>query len=87
MTSAAGDRNRRERLDRLAKLLDRVRMKTERDAELYRALEESERAGARRERERCAAWLESLECGDDATSLLVQKLARALRCRGMTSEL
>ncbi|MCB9870163.1 MAG: hypothetical protein H6837_09920 [Planctomycetes bacterium] len=73
------------RLARLIKMLDRIKRRTERDAELTRALREAERVGAKAERERCAAWLESLECGDDGLSLLMQEVARVLR-RGAVEE-
>ncbi len=79
MKPTDADRNRRERL---IKILGRVRLRTEREAELARALEASERVGAQRERARCASWLESLACGDDGLHLLLQEVARALRQRG-----
>jgi len=67
-------------------MLDRIRMRTERKTELARALHEAERVGAKHERERCAAWLESLDCGDVGLELLMQEVARALRVRGLPDD-
>lgn len=67
-------------------MLVRIHKRTERDEELVRAMLEAERIGARRERERCASFLESLDCGDDGLELLLVEVARALRKRGLPDD-
>lgn len=85
-TTPDDDPERSRRLDRLVRMLGRIRMRTERELELDRALQESERVGARRERERCAAWLESLDCDDPGITLMLLEVARALRAHGLPDD-
>lgn len=73
-------------MERLVRMLNRINRRTERDQELAHFLREAERVGAKRERERCAEWLESLECGDDGLELLLSEVARALRKRGLPDD-
>lgn len=82
MQAADDDPERRARLERLVRTLDRIRMRTEYERELLRALVEAERLGAQRERSRCAAWMEAVVTGDDGAELAVRELARALRQSG-----
>lgn len=86
MDASEPDAQRQSRLDRLRKVLERARMRTAADREILRALEESEHVGAKRERENCATWLESLQCGDDGLDLMLRHLARAVRERGVAPD-
>lgn len=82
MQAADDDPERRARLERLVRTLDRIRMRTEYERELSRALVEAERLGAHRERTRCAEWMENVVAGDEGAQLAMRELARALRQSG-----